>query len=175
MNSPNDLSWLPESQVLKVCGLSRSTLQSWKRSGLDLDVDAAYDLTALVALVVLAATREFLSPKEMVSAWRSLSRAGKDKYIVDAARLLEEGGRFDLVIDVTYGSLEIVLDDAELAKAVGRLHRPRPVVVIDMAEEIFRAAKYFEDHANPTSRPETKGPGRPRSADRLRIVGEGGG
>lgn len=172
MPSPHYIAWLPESQVLKVCELSRSTLQSWIRSGLDLAVDAAYDLPALVALVLLVETRKFLTPKEMVEAWQALSREGVAERIVESAKRLEDGDRFDLVIDINHASLRIAESDADLMAAVRHSRRPRPVVVLDMAEPVLLAVKYFNDHANPTPRPERKGPGRPRSAARLHILTE---
>jgi hypothetical protein len=174
MTSPHDIAWLPESQVLKLCGLSRSTLQSWVRGGLDLAANAAYDLRALVALTLLAETRNFLMPKEMLEAWAGLVRRGQDESIVDAARSLEWGDRFDLVIDVTYTSLRVVQSEAELLNAVVHPRRPRPVVVLDMAEPVLLAVEYFQDHANRTPVPEKKGPGRPRSAARVHSISEAG-
>jgi hypothetical protein len=172
MPSPHDIAWLPESQVLKVCGLSRSTLQSWVRSGLDLAVDAVYGLPALVSLVLLAEARSFLSPKEMVEAWGALSRAGRVESLVEAARNLERGQNFDLVIDVTYASLRIAETEAELMDAIRHARRPRPVVVLDMAESILLAVEYFEAHANRLPQPKKKGPGRPRSAARVHFIAE---
>jgi hypothetical protein len=172
MKTPHDLAWLPEAQILKVCRLPRSTLQSWRRSGLELADEAAYDLKALVTLVLLVATREFLSPKEMVGAWRALVRSGTDTEIVEAARRLAKGGRFDLVIDVTYASLEIAQSETELMTEVRHPSLPRPMVVVDVAEAVYLAVKYFNDHANTTPRPKEKGPGRPRSADRVRLLRE---
>lgn len=172
MTSPHDIAWLPESQILKLCGLSRSTLQSWVRGGLDLAADAAYDLRGLVALTLLAEARSFLMPKEMIEAWGGLVRRGQDEAIVDAARRLDSGGRFDLVIDVTFTSLRVVQTEAELISAVVHPRRPRPVVVLDMAEPVLLAVEYFEDHANRTPVPEKKGPGRPRSAARVHSISE---
>lgn len=173
MTSIYDLAWLTESQILKVCELSRSTLRSWVRAGLDLGVDAAFDLRDLVTLVLLAETRGFLSPKEMIEAWSALRSTGEDERIFRVARELEPGGRLDLVIDVKYSSLRVVQDDAGLLEA-SRLRKPRPVVVLDMAEPVLLAVRYFDTHANRTPRPMTKAPGRPRSAARLRAVPAGG-
>lgn len=175
MASPHDIAWLPESQVLKLCELSRSTLQSWMRGGLDLAVDTAYDLRALVALVLLAETRNFLAPKEMIEAWGALARRGDDADLVDAARNLEPGQRFDLIIDITYASLRVVQTETDLTGAVVHPRRPRPVVVLDMAEPVLLAVEYFQAHANRTPVPAKKGPGRPRSAARVHSIGEAAG
>jgi hypothetical protein len=169
---PQDLAWLPEAQILKVCRLPRSTLQSWGRSGLSLAEEAAYDLKALVMLVLLAETRDFLSPKEMVGAWRDLVETEVEDEIVERARRLAKDDRLDLVIDVTYGSLAVAQSDAELTAEVREMRKPRPLVVIDVAEPVYRAVKYFANHANRTSRPKEKAPGRPRSADRVRLLRE---
>lgn len=169
---PQDLAWLPEAKILKVCGLPRSTLQSWGRSGLSLAEEPAYDLKALLTLVLLAETREFFSPKEMVGAWRDLVQTGAEDEIVERARRLSKGDCLDLIIDVTYGSLAVAQSDSELAAEVRGMKKPRPLVVIDASEPVYRAVKYFADHANRTSRPKQKGPGRPRSADRVRHLRE---
>lgn len=171
---PRDLAWLPEAQILKVCGLSRSTLQSWRRSGLVLAEEAAYDLKALVMLVLLAEAHKFLSPKEMVGAWRGLAEAGAEAEIVERARRLGRGDRLDLVIDLTYTSLAVAQSDAELTAEIRELRKPRPFVILDVAEPVYLAVKYFDDHANRTSRPKERAPGRPRSADRVRHLHEAG-
>lgn len=177
MTSPHDIGWLPESKVTKVCGLPRSTLRSWKASGLSLAVSPAYDLKAVVVLVVLATTRDFLSPKEMVAAWRALAKKGLDDQVVSAARRLEKQDRFDVVIDLKYESLQFVQSDSQLRDAVRQSDDPRPMVVVDVAGSVFRAVEYFNTHANRTAPPTRKKPGRPASAERkvVQLRAEDGG
>ncbi len=163
--------WFPETQVLRLSGLSRSTLRSWAQAGLECAGGASYDLMALVTIVLLAECRHHLSPKEMVGAWRRLSDGGKDAEILKAAEDLQPGGRFDLVIDPKFVSLAVARSDAELAEAVRR-PKGRAMVVLDVAEPVYEAVASFKWHANEGSQPAKKGPGRPRSSARgLRVVG----
>src|SRR4249919_2093692 len=94
---PDDIAWIPESQMLDFCRLSRSTFHSWKKSGLDIvSENAAYGLNDLLCLVILGAARKFLPPKKMIGAWRRLESNGEATSILIAARQLEQGGCFDL-------------------------------------------------------------------------------
>lgn len=175
MAKPQDESrWLPEAQVLRLAELSRSTLRSWAQADLKFAAGAAYDLKALVAIVLLAKCRSYLSPKEMAGAWRRVARTGAEAAILEAAKELEQGGRFDLIVDPQYASLTIARSDAELAQAVRRPSAPRAMIVVDVAEPVFAAVEHFTDHANKGSQPTRKAPGRPRSPERgLRVVSGG--
>lgn len=164
---PDDIAWLPESRLLDLCGLSRSTFQSWQRAGLDVGNDqGAYSLDDAIALIVLAAVRDHLAPKDMVGAWRFLLKSGEAADLLAAARLLKRGDRFDLVIEPDLASLKVARSDAELADAVRHPTDPRPVVVLDLAERVYRGCRAFERLGNESPKPRRKAPGRPRSADR---------
>jgi hypothetical protein len=158
----DSIAWLPLGQVLRLSELSRSTLQSWIRAGLKPADVAAYDLAALLAIVLLAACRKHLTAKQLVGAWRSLEQRGVDKKILESALKHQEGDRFDLVIDTTFDLIEVARSDAELAKAVRR-QEPRPVIVVDVAEKVMLTVRHFDAHANKTARPDERSPGRPRS------------
>jgi hypothetical protein len=153
--------------MLSLCRLSRSTFQSWRRSGLDLPgTGGAYGLNEVLTLTILVAVRDFLAPKEMVAAWRHLVRSGREEEILSSARGLERGDRFDLVIEPELASLELARSDEELVAAVRHPTYPREFVVVDGAERVYTVVDAFSRLGNETPRPRQKGPGRPRSADR---------
>jgi hypothetical protein len=166
-DQPDDIRWIPESQMLEFCRLSRSTFKSWSKSGLEIATEnGAYGLSALVSLVLLRAAREFLSPKKMVGAWSRLESEGAIGPLVAAARKLEKGGRFDLVVDPEYSELEVVFGDEELIAAVRTPGWARSVVVVDVAEPVRRMVRAFDINANRTARPKERAPGRPRRPER---------
>lgn len=175
MPSPSDdQNWLPESQLLAICRLSRSTFQSWQRSGLSIARDSgAYDLTSVITLTVLVAIRDFLAPKDMVATWRHLVASGRAAEIVDAARHLRKGDRFDLIVEPESGALELAQSESELLNVVRYPAYPRPVVVVDAGSRMLTNVQAFSRKRNPTSPPTRKRPGRPRSADRAAHRAEG--
>lgn len=177
MNAPpDDIAWVQQSRILSLCGISRATLNSWIKSGLDIPEEtAAYGLADLVTLLVFAAARKHLAPKGMVAAWRDLVRRKEDSRIVDAARELGTEDRFDLVIDPEFLALQVACSEEELIAAVRYPTAPRPVVVVDLAERMRDAVAAFHRAASEERRPSTRKRGRPRNADRgLRAVGEEG-
>jgi hypothetical protein len=161
--------------MLALCRLSRSTFNSWKKSGLDIANSAgAYGLSDVVALTVLVAIREFIPPKEMIAAWRDLVQSGGAAGIVNAARSLNEGDRFDLIVQPQHASLRLALSEQELTAAVRFPTDPKVVVVIDAADRVRSVVKAFDRLGNDTPRPKEKRPGRPRSADRNIHILRGG-
>lgn len=166
-DQPDDIRWIAESQMLKFCRLSRSTFKSWTKSGLRIATEnGAYGLGALVSLVLLRETRDFLSPKQMVAAWDLLERQGAIGPMVAVARDLGEGDRFDLVIDTESGEIGFAFSDEELLAAVSSPGWARSVVVIDAAVAVRKMVRSFEINANKSSRPKERAPGRPRSGER---------
>lgn len=163
--------------MLDLCEVSRSTFNSWRKAGLDLVAErGAYGLDRIVAVVVLASARKYLTPKDMAGAWRSAVKSGADERIARAGRSLEADGRFDLVIESEHAFLSIACSEEELVEAVRHPGAPRPVVVVDLADRIRHVVETFDRIANETPRPQERGPGRPRSADRdnVRHLRKGG-
>jgi hypothetical protein len=153
--------------MLSLCGLSRSSFQSWTRSGLEIGNEAgAYGLNEVIALTVLVAVRDFLSPKHLVAAWREMVLSGEAERFVNAGRQLEKGGRFDLVVEPEVAWFRLARTDAELVDAVRTPSDPRPVVVIDAADRVRRAVGGFNRLGEETPRRTKKARGRPPSAAR---------
>jgi len=174
---PDELSWVPQSRILGLCDISRATLNSWIKSGLDLGEDAAaYDLSDLMTLLIFASARKHMTPKHMVAAWTDLVRSGEATRITNAARHLGSEDRFEVVVDPEYGALAVALSEEELLAAVRHPNAPRPVVVVDLAEKVRDAVAAFHRFAEKGERPAVRKPGRPRSANRsgLRLISEDG-
>lgn len=164
---PDDIAWLPESRALALCRLSRSTSNSWKKSGLDLISDrAAYGLTEVIGLALLVTAREYLPPKELVNAWRVFSASPAGAAALNAARNLEAGERFDLVVEPEHAGFLVARSDAELLEAVSTPMAPRPVVVLDVSARIKQVVDTFNRLANRTKPPAERAPGRPRNTER---------
>jgi hypothetical protein len=173
---PDDIAWVPQSRILLLCDISRATLNSWIKSGLDIPADtAAYHVDDLVKLLLFAAARKHLSPGSMVAAWRHLVGKGEAEKITEVARELESGDRFDLVIDPEFVAFRVVYTDRELASAV-RLTVPRPVVVVALGERMWEAVDAFKRASKEEEPPAARRRGRPTSESRrLRVIGGEGG
>lgn len=161
--------------MLSLCHLPRSVLNSWSRAGLDLKTsEGAYGLREVIAVLLLGAARDHIQPKEMAPAWQEIVDSGADIEIVQKARRLSQGDRFDFVIDPENASFAIAQSDAELAAVVRFSSWPRPIVVVDVAERIRQAVRTFDKVGNATPRPKERSSGRPRSAARIyRLSAEG--
>jgi hypothetical protein len=169
-NRADDIGWLPEARALELCELTRSSFNSWKTAGIDIEPEGgAYGLAQVVPLLLLVAARSYLPPKEMVGAWRDLKGSGEIDEIVNAARGLKEGGRFDLVIEPAHAALRVARSDSALLDAVRHPGAPRPVVVLDLAERVRQTVGAFNRIANRTTPPAERSRGRPRSADRSNV------
>lgn len=171
--SPDDIAWVQQSRILTLCDISRATLNSWIKSGLDIPEDtAAYGLADLVTLLVFAAARKHLTPKDMVAAWRDLVRSGEDVRIATLARDLGSDDRFDLIVDPEYVAFQVACSDEELVAAVRHPTAPRPVVVVDLAERMRDAVGAFHRAASKEDPPPARKRGRPRNASRrFHVVG----
>lgn len=176
---PDDIAWLPESRTLGLCRLSRSTLNSWKKSGLELTSEhAAYGLSEVIGLALLVAAREYLPPKELVNAWRSFAASPAGVDAVNAARELKPEARFDLVVEPDNAGFQVARSESDLLAAVSTPMAPRPVVVLDLSARIRQVVETFHRIANPTKPPAERSPGRPRNAERDNVRplrGKGGG
>lgn len=164
--------------MLTLCELSRSTFTSWKKAGINLESeDGAYGLAQIVPILLLAAARPHMPPKEMAGAWRQIEATDKLERIVHTARSLEPGERFDFVIAPEHAFLNVALDESELVEAVRHPGSPVPVVVLDIADRVRMIVGTFNRIANHTRPPSERSPGRPRSADRsnVRTLRETGG
>jgi hypothetical protein len=160
---PDTISWISEARMLGLCDLPRSTFQSWLKAGLDLaDPGGAYGLAETLEIAVLVHARRHLGLEEMAGAWKSATRSGRREEIVRRAVALEEGDRFDLVIQPQHASLVVAESDAELVRAVRHPTAPRPVVVLDIADSLLLVKEGFEGLATVGSRPSETRRGRPR-------------
>jgi hypothetical protein len=172
-----DIAWVPQAQILDLAEISRATLNSWIKAGLDIpEAAAAYKVADLVKLLIFAGARKHLTPQQIAAAWVDLARSGKATAITNAARELGSEDNFDLVIDVKYKAFEVVRSDEELLSAVRHPTAPRAIVVIDLAERMRDAISYFFRSANKDDPPSARKRGRPRkSKDHLQVVsGDGG-
>jgi hypothetical protein len=179
MNGPpdnlDDISWVPQARILEWCDISRATLNSWIKSGLDIpEAAAAYKVSDLIKLLIFAGARKHLTPQQMVAAWRELAKTGEAAAIVAAARDLEADTPFDLVIDIKFKALGVVHSDEELVSAVRHPNAPRPVVVIDLAERMRDAVGAFFRDPRKDAPPIKRQRGRPKRArGNLQLVAEG--
>src|SRR4051794_29990577 len=104
-----DIAWVPQAQILDLTEISRATLNSWIKGGLDIpEAATAYKVADLVKLLIFAGARRHLTPQQMAAAWADLARAGAATAITNAARQLNSEDTFDLVIDVKYKAFEVV-------------------------------------------------------------------
>src|SRR5262249_13085652 len=120
-------------------------------------------------VTILVAVRAYLPPKEMAGAWRDFSTSGERDAATLAARRLEPGQRFDLVVEPEHAGIQIARDERRLLEAVRHPSSPRPVVVLDLAERIGTVGPPFGRIANRTTPTPEGAPGRPRSADRRNV------
>lgn len=166
----DDIGWLPEARALELCEITRSSFNSWRSAGIDIEPEGgAYRLAQIVPLLLLVAARSYLPPKEMVGAWRDLKGSGELEEIVSAARGIEAGDRFDLVVEPGHAALRVARSESALLDAVRHPGAPRPVVVLDLAERVRQAVGAFNRLANRTPPPAERSRGRPRSADRSNV------
>jgi len=166
-HGPDDIAWLPESRAIDLCELTRSSFNSWQNAGIDLAPEnGAYGLRQIVPLVLLVAARSYLPPKEMVGAWLEMENSGEMEGLVNAARSLEQGDRFDLVVEPAHAKLHVAQTEVELLDAVRQPGAPKPVIVLDLADRIRTVVSTFNRIANRTAPPVERSPGRPRSAER---------
>jgi hypothetical protein len=162
-DAPDDILWISEARMFNLCELPRSTFQSWVKAGLDIeDPGGAYGLADVLAILLLVHARRYLGLEEMAGAWRELGREGAIGTMIRAACDLEEGERFDLVLEPEHGSILVARSNPELVNAVRHPGAPRPVVVLDLSEAIQLVKKSFMRLANRSPRPREKRRGRPR-------------
>jgi hypothetical protein len=162
--APDDISWISEPRMLGLCGLPRSTRQSWERAGLDIgDVGGAYGEGAVLEIALLVIIREHLGLEEMVSAWRELSNSGAAADLINQARCLHDKDRFDLILEPDHAGIRAASTNGQLVAAVRHPGAPRPVVVVDIADRIRLVRDSFRRLATHEPRPQVKRPGRPRS------------
>lgn len=167
------LAWIPESELLSLCGVPRSTLQSWVKSGFDLELSgrrAAYGLPEVVTVFVLGKVREYLPPKKMFGAWRELVSSGElDKVAAAAVDLVDSPSpddAFDIVVDPKYSMFSVCFSDDELLAIVRDAGDPRGLVVVDALEACRKTVGAFRRSANTTPRPSSRKAGRPANAFR---------
>ncbi|MEX1143143.1 MAG: hypothetical protein WD993_00325 [Thermoleophilaceae bacterium] len=162
---------MSEPRMLGLCGLARSTFQSWVRAGLDInDPGGAYGEGAVLRTALLVQVREHLSLDDMVGAWRDFTASGAATEFLNHARCLREDGRLDLVIEPEHAGMAIARNDEELIAAVRHGNAPRPVIVVDVADRILHVLQSFRRMAKPGARPTERRRGRPRRSQGLRAI-----
>jgi hypothetical protein len=162
-SEPDDILWITEARMLSLCKLARSTFQSWVKAGLDIeDEGGAYGLSKVLAVALLVEARRHLGLEELLGAWWELARSDDLSAILGAARRLEKGERFDLVIEPEHASIALARSDVELVAAVRHPGAPRSVVVVDLSDRTLLVKESFFRLASRAPRPEKKRRGRPR-------------
>lgn len=168
---PDDMKWLPESRMLGLCHLPRSVLNSWKRANLDLTNEAgAYGLAETISVLLLGAARDHIQPHEMAEAWREIVATGAREEIIRKAREVEGCDRFDLIVDPENAVLTVATSDEELIEAVCHPTWPRATVVVDVLERVSAVVRAFHKRGSRMTPPTERKPGRPRNADRAKVV-----
>lgn len=160
-----DIAWFSQAQILELCEISRATLNSWIKAGLDIPAAAAaYKVADVVKLLIFAAARKHLTPQQMAGAWVDLVQSGEAGEITDAARELKSGDKFELVVDLKYHEMKVVRSDKDLLAAVRHPTAPRPLVVVDLAEQMRDSVRSFFRDSHKSAPPATRKRGRPRRA-----------
>jgi hypothetical protein len=74
---------------------------------------------------------------------------------------LDQGDRFDLVVEPDFGGICVATDDADLVEAVRHPGAPRAVFVIPLAEKLVLIRDAFRRFATAAKRPTERKVGRP--------------
>jgi hypothetical protein len=161
-NTLDDRDWVGEARMLSICGLPRSTLQSWIASGLIAsDPGGAYGEAEVLEAAIISALRDHFALEELTRLWIGLRERGSVGAFVARAHELADEDRFDLVIEPTSGRILLALDDAGLVDAVRHPSIPRPIVVIPLREKLIFVRDAFRAFATNDKRPTSRRAGRP--------------
>lgn len=161
--APDELQWIPEARALQLCGVARSTWQTWIRQGLvDVGHGGTFSESDVLAVVFVAALRGYGTPSEALKIWRALQQTGAAHDFVERARKLDESSRLDLVIEPDNGRANVAGDSRALVQAVRHPEAPRRVIVVPLAEELRRVRDGFRALANVGPPAATRRRGRPR-------------
>jgi hypothetical protein len=158
------MDWVTESRMAQLCGLARSTWQSWIRELLfELPPTGVFGLSDCLEVAIVSAIREHFSLPETKSVWESLRRSGDaERLLLATERLKKEGTeRFDLVIDPALGGVNLAVDEISLSRAILDDERPRTVSVVPLAPQIRRIKVGFAKVATSGEVPSVRR-GRPR-------------
>lgn len=158
--APDDLRWVNEARMLALTGLPRSTFQAWRRAKF-VEPLPAYGEGDVLEMAIAAELRRHLRPDEATRAWAALRESGDLDAFVNVARRLEEGDRFDLVIEPNHLGVTLATDDASLVAAVRHPTAPRPVVVVALAEQLRHIRDSVRRTGITAARPKERRPGRP--------------
>lgn len=163
----SDRLWVSEARVQELCGVSRPTWKSWVRSGfIEEDPAGAYDESQVLGIAIVACIREHLGPVDTRIVRRGLERDGRWGELLSRARGLGSDDAFDLVIEPASRAVRLVVDDAELVRAVRHPHDPRPVLVLPIADRVRRIRDGFRTIAVAHERPLQRRRGRPPAMTR---------
>jgi hypothetical protein len=172
---PHELGWVEESKMLAITDVARSTFHGWARAGIvERDPAGAYSEPAVIEVMLVGALRDYMSVDELAIRWPRLEAEGKVADFLRRARALEEGERYDLIVEIKHGNVAVASGDAELAAAVRHPGAPRPVVVVDLAERVLLARAGFLSWRIVGRRPAARRSGRPaarRGADVTELGG----
>ena len=151
--------------MLALVGLPRSTFLGWVKAGIiERDPGGAYTEPVVLELALIAALRDQLSIEELAIRWPRLRSQGKVADFVRRMRGVKaRSGRYDVVIDVKTGTIEVATDAKQLVRAVRRARGVRTVAVIDLAGELSEVQEGFSEWAVTARRPERRRVGRPRA------------
>jgi hypothetical protein len=166
--------WVEEARMLALCGLPRSTFQSWDRSGLFVrDPGGAYSEAAVLEIALLSALREHFSTEDLSRTWKSLRQDGAVERLVAAASRVEANARFDLVLEPQYGGIALARDDSELLTAVRHPAAPRAFLVLSLGERLQLVRQGFDRISTNERRPSERKVGRPaQRVANLRSIGD---
>ena len=140
------MSWVTETRMVQLCGVARSTWQSWVREALfTVPAASAFQLADCLEVLLASVVREHFSLTETRSIWEGLRKSGEVTRLVEAAEAVvpDDSVRFDLVIDPAFGEVSLATDDASLASAI-LTERPRLVQVVPLSERIRALKAGFE-------------------------------
>ncbi|MCW3001514.1 MAG: hypothetical protein JWQ20_812 [Conexibacter sp.] len=169
---PYELGWVDEAKMLAITDLARSTFHGWARAGIvERDPGGAYSEPAVIEMMLVGALRDYMSVDELAIRWPRLQAEGKVADFVRRARTVEEGERYDLIVEIKHGDVSVARDDTELAAAVRHPGAPRPVVVVDLADRLRLVRSGFMSWRITGRRPKARKAGRP-PARRSAVVTE---
>lgn len=158
------LLWVPETRLVSLVGIPRSTYQSWEQEGLlTRSATGAYAESDVIETIVIAAIRAQLPLAATGNAMRQMRASGAVADLVDRARALQADELFDLVIDPHRATVVVCDDTRSLVAAVHDQHVARTVTVVPLARTLSDAIVAFRNHAQRGRPPTTRARGRPRA------------
>jgi len=133
-----------EHRMTELCGLARSTWQSWVREQLfEVPGDGFFGLELCLEVAFAAAVRTQFSLAETRQVWGSARESGAAHMLVRRAREQNPVERFDLVIDMKHGAIAVATDDASVGRAIRQDGLPQTVTVVPVAAKLQSVKEGF--------------------------------